>query len=147
MNRIAQYNKLLVTVLGLVLLVGADVVNAAQGFLPAAWMNGANIVLAGVTAFLTFWVRNETLVENIVTDVQHPTLGTVMDAAGKASATFPSEVRSIITHITGHASTIPAPPTSPVVTTTGAYPSGPYVPPAAPSPVADPLSPVPPVTA
>ncbi len=154
MSKLAHYNKIIVAVLGLILLVGTDVVNNINGLLPSGWMNTLTVALGLLTAFLTFWVRNETLVESVVADVAQPTLGHSADAVSKV-AELVADVRTEFEGLRGQLhlvpSSAPREPVSVVVNTsstpesvpvtvpataTGTYPDGPYVPPVAdPGPV------------
>ncbi len=83
MSKLAQYNKSIVAVLGLILLVGSDVVNNLNNLLPAQWIVALNVALGLMTAFLTFWVKNEQLVEDVAHDVQSPSLPGGIDAVSK----------------------------------------------------------------
>jgi len=83
MSKLAQYNKTIVTVLGLILLVGSDVANNLNNLLPAQWIVALNVALGLLTAFLAFWVKNEQLVEDIAHDVQSPSLPGGIDAVSK----------------------------------------------------------------
>ncbi len=154
MSKPAQYNKTIVAVLGLILLVGTDVSNNLNGLLPSQWIVALNVALGLMTAFLTFWVRNETLVESVVADVAQPSLGHSADAVSKM-AELVADVRTEFEGLRGQLHLVPSPaprePVSVVVNTTGApesvpvtvpaaatgtYPDGPYVPPVAdPGPV------------
>ena len=153
MSKLAQYNKTIVTVLGLILLVGSDVANNLNNLLPAQWIVALNVALGLMTAFLAFWVRNETLVESVVADVAQPSLGHSADAVSKV-AELVADVRTEFEGLRGQLhpvpSSAPREPVSVVVNTgtpgtvpvtapaaaTGTYPDGPYVPPVAdPGPV------------
>jgi len=153
MSKLAQYNKTLVAVLGLILLVGTDVASNLNNLLPPGWITALNVTLGLLTAFLTFWVRNETLVESVVADVAQPSLGHSADAASKV-AELVSDVRTEFEGLRGQlhlvSSSAAREPVSVVVNTstpesvpvtvpaaaTGTYPDGPYVPPVAdPGPV------------
>lgn len=141
MQKLAQYNKTLVSVLGLIVLVGADVANNNAGLLPADWANTLTIALGALTAFLTFWVRNEPVLEAIVTDVEHPTAGSVVEAASKASV-FVGEAKHVldrIEHPKGVDLTPAKPSPVPRDPSSGTYPEGPYVAPTY-------TGPIPPVT-
>jgi len=83
MSKLAQYNKTIVTVLGLILLVGSDVANNLNNLLPAQWIVALNVALGLMTAFLAFWVKNGQLVEGIAHDVQSPSLPGGIDAVSK----------------------------------------------------------------
>jgi len=83
MSKLAKYNKTIVTVLGLILLVGSDVANNLNNLLPAQWIVALNVALGLLTAFLAFWVRNEQVVEDIAHDVQSPSLPGGIDAVSK----------------------------------------------------------------
>ncbi len=85
MSKLAQYNKTLVAVLGLILLVGTDVASNLNNLLPSGWITALNVALGLLTAFLTFWVRNEQVVVDIAHDVQSPSLGNSVDAVAKVS--------------------------------------------------------------
>jgi len=153
MSKLAHYNKIIVAVLGLILLVGTDVVNNINGLLPSGWMNTLTVALGLLTAFLTFWVRNETLVESVVADVAQPSLGHSADAVSKM-AELVADVRTEFEGLRGQLHLVPSSatrePVSVVVNTpatatapvavepapvpepsapTGTYPDGPYVPP------------------
>jgi len=83
MSKLTKYNKTIVTVLGLILLVGSDVANNLNNLLPAQWIVALNVALGLLTAFLAFWVKNEQLVEDIAHDVQSPSLPGGIDAVSK----------------------------------------------------------------
>jgi len=83
MSKLAKYNKTIVTVLGLILLVGSDVANNLNNLLPAQWIVALNVALGLMTAFLAFWVRNEQVVAAIAHDVQSPSLPGGIDAVSK----------------------------------------------------------------
>ncbi len=154
MSKLAQYNKTIVTVLGLILLVGSDVANNLNNLLPAQWIVALNVALGLMTAFLAFWVRNEQMVEDLSRDVAQPSLGHSVDAVAKVSELV-AGVRAEVADV--KAQMVPPPaPVSVVVNTpaavsapaaaqeapvpdpapepsapTGIYPDGPYVPPVA----------------
>ncbi len=162
MSKLAQYNKTLVAVLGLILLVGTDVASNLNNLLPPGWITALNVALGLLTAFLTFWVRNETLVESVVADVAQPSLGHSDDAVSKVSELV-ADVRTEFEGLRGQLHSVPssAPrePVSVVVNTNtpesvamtvpasaaGIYPDGPYVPPAV-EPAPAYTGPVPPVS-
>jgi len=144
MSKLAQYNKTIVTVLGLILLVGSDVANNLNNLLPAQWIVALNVALGLMTAFLAFWVRNEQMVEDLSRDVAQPSLGHSVDAVAKVSelvAGVRAEVAdvkaqmipslapapvSVVVNTPAAAATAPvAVPAAP----TGTYPDGPYLPP------------------
>ncbi len=150
MSKLAQYNKTIVAVLGLILLVGSDVSNNLNNLLPSQWIVALNVALGLMTAFLTFWVRNETLVESVVADVAQPSLGHSADAVSKVAelvadvrtefeglrgqlhpvpSPAPREPVSVVVNTAGTPGTVPV--TVPAAATTGTYPDGPYVPPVA----------------
>jgi len=85
MSKLAKYNKTIVVVLGLILLVGSDVANNLNDLLPASWITTLNVALGLLTAFLAFWVRNEQMVVAIAHDVQSPSLGNSVDAVAKVT--------------------------------------------------------------
>lgn len=85
MSKLAQYNKTIVVVLGLILLVGSDVANNLNSLLPPGWITTLNVALGVLTAFLTFWVGNEPLLEGLGRDVAQPSLGSGVDAVAKVS--------------------------------------------------------------
>jgi len=160
MSKLAQYNKTIVTVLGLILLVGSDVANNLNDLLPTQWITTLNVALGLLTAFMAFWVRNEPLLEDLSRDVTQPSLGNSVDAVAKVSE-LTADIRASLArlHSTSYpmyTSVVPSPapravaPVSVVVNTstpesvpvtvpaaaTGTYPDGPYVPPVAdPGPV------------
>jgi len=85
MSKLAQYNKTIVVVLGLILLVGSDVANNLNDLLPTQWITTLNVALGLLTAFLAFWVKNEPLIEDLGRDVAQPSLGNSVDAVAKVS--------------------------------------------------------------
>ena len=159
MSKLAQYNKTIVTVLGLILLVGSDVANNLNNLLPAQWIVALNVALGLMTAFLAFWVKNEQLVEDIAHDVQSPSLPGGIDAVSKMTelaADIRTDVADVKSNLhrpyalgglnppsptpreaapvsvvvnTPAAAVEPAPVPQPEPVPTGTYPDGPYVPP------------------
>jgi len=156
MSKLAQYNKTIVTVLGLILLVGSDVANNLNDLLPTQWITTLNVALGLLTAFLAFWVRNEQMVVAIAHDVQSPSLPGGIDAVSKMTelaADLRAEVADVKARmhpsptvhepvsVVVNTSTVPEPapaaaqeapvpePAPEPSAPTGTYPDGPYVPP------------------
>jgi len=136
MSKLAQYNKTIVAVLGLILLVGTDVVNTVNGLLPSGWMNTLTVVLGLLTAFLTFWVRNEQAVVDIAHDVQSPSLPGGIDAVSKMTE-LAADIRAEVADVKARVHPSPAPrevaPVSVVVNTPAAPVDVPEPAPAAPA--------------
>jgi len=157
MSKLAQYNKTIVTVLGLILLVGSDVANNLNGLLPSQWIVALNVALGLMTAFLAFWVKNEQLVVAIAHDVQSPSLPGGIDAMSKMTE-LAADIRADVADVKARMHPSPTvrdpAPVSVVVNTpaapaaqeapvpdpapvpqpsapTGTYPDGPYLPPKA----------------
>ncbi len=153
MSKLAQYNKTIVTVLGLILLVGSDVANNLNDLLPTQWITTLNVALGLLTAFLAFWVKNEPLIEDLGRDVTQPSLGNSVDGVAKVSE-LTADIRASLARLYSTSypmyTSEPAPresaPVNVVVNTssapesvpvtvaaaaTGTYPDGPYVPPVA----------------
>jgi len=155
MSKLAQYNKTIVVVLGLILLVGSDVANNLNNLLPSGWITTLNVALGLLTAFLAFWVKNEQLVEDIAHDVQSPSLPGGIDAVSKMTE-LAADLRAEVADVKARMHPSPVhEPVSVVVNTsavpelapaaaqeapvpepapepsapTGTYPDGPYVPP------------------
>ncbi len=145
MSKLAKYNKTIVVVLGLILLVGSDVANNLNDLLPTQWITTLNVALGLLTAFLAFWVKNEPLLADLGRDVAQPSLGNSVDAVAKVSE-LTADIRASLArlHSTSYpmyTSVVPSPaprevaPVSVVVNTPAAEPA-PVA--AEPAPVPDP---------
>ncbi len=108
MSKLAKYNKTIVVVLGLILLVGSDVANNLNDLLPASWITTLNVALGLLTAFLAFWVRNEQVVVDIAHDVQSPSLPGGIDAVSKMTE-LAADIRAEVVKARMHPVYVPSP--------------------------------------
>jgi len=112
MSKLAKYNKTIVVVLGLILLVGSDVANNLNDLLPPGWITTLNVALGLLTAFLAFWVRNEQFVVDIAHDVQSPSLPGGIDAVSKMTE-LAADIRAEVADVKGRLHPVYVPSPSP----------------------------------
>ncbi|MDG3013538.1 hypothetical protein [Speluncibacter jeojiensis] len=77
-TKISAYAKTIEALFGTVLMVGTTALAWASNDIPLAWLGGIQVVLAAMTVFRVWLVKNEPLieqaaaeVESVVRDVEH----------------------------------------------------------------------------